>query len=209
MIPTISFDVDDVLADFHGKFRRLAHRMYPHYMPLPESDTWDQPNWPLTPQERTMLSMVWKSEPDFYANLELLPEVDVEWLQALTRQCHVIFVSSRHACPAGRAAYAQTFDWLRERVGIAFPTVVITDHKGAVLEAARALVHVDDSLHGMNAIRCHYLALELRPPTLLLAPHCQNKTVDWRVPDWATLKRKIEEALEGARRGKAVFADRR
>jgi hypothetical protein len=178
MKPVISFDVDDVLADFHKRYRQVAHDLFPQYGELPTSLAWDQPNWLLTPDEKTLLHMTWKTIPNIYASLDVCPGVNAKFLQILQHRAHLLFVSARHENPASHSAHSQTVNWLESNLGLDDPMVVIASDKGPVLRVAQALVHFDDARHCVQNIEPHMrprsVIYPLRTPQPVMVKHCQN-----------------------------------
>lgn len=147
----VMFDLDGVLVNFLGGYRRLQEQMG---KPVTMSATWDD----------YLDKDVWreiKASPVFWSALgPLITEVDLVRIDRLQASRAVYFSSSR----AGLNVANQTKSWLMAQ-GISRPTVIISRNKGEVAKAINADFSIEDKAG--NAV---YIAYH--------APRCRSFLLD-------------------------------
>lgn len=146
MATKVMFDVDGVLADFVGGYRRLQEKLGQK----PTSGTrWDD-YW-----DKAVWSYI-KQSPSFWYELPLLAtEEEMAAINDLQDQADVYFVTAK----PGFNAHQQTCRWL-EKHGIYRPTVILSQHKAEIAKALEAHYSIEDKAG--NAIMIAYHAPKCR-----------------------------------------------
>jgi 5'(3')-deoxyribonucleotidase len=138
----VGVDLDDVLANFIGKFMEIAHRLYGVDESLrPTSWEWDDIN-----MTEEMVNGVWREifqTKDFWTLVKVEPGASMEQLQRLDNRCKVYFPTARAFVPGGDVG-AQSAWWLNYRFGIRFPTVIVSNEKGPLAAALKYDYFIDD-----------------------------------------------------------------
>jgi len=161
----IGLDVDGVLADFNSSFieRVIEVTGRDLFPPRPfDIPTWHYPqHYGYTEAELDFANgPVWKSvkeDPAFWYFLKPYPGAP-EFLAALNQDKHdIYFITNR----AGVQAKAQTESWLefhgfgsRSSEVFSYPTVLISEDKGAVAKALRLDLYIDD--RDENCLAVHH-----------------------------------------------------
>ena len=143
----IGIDIDGVIANFYTAYENAVVEeaggedkfpaRYPEILP----PVW---NWPEHyGYDKMITQRVWmkiKESRDFWTKLQRLPDAAI-LVDSMPWAIHdVYFITDR----AGVNAKQQTEIWLRERLGIMNPTVLVTPNKGLSAAALRLDVYVDD-----------------------------------------------------------------
>jgi 5'(3')-deoxyribonucleotidase len=147
----VMFDVDGVLAEFIGGFTARAARIFPG---VPITYGRDQPSWNGFPgMTKPMISATWDSirnDPAFWFDLSSLTTYEEEdRIRILCATQDVYFVTARHAGPSAKQ---QTEMWLQDRIGLQYPTVVLSTKKGEVAKAIGADFCIDDKASNASTV---------------------------------------------------------
>lgn len=139
----IGIDLDDVVAAFIGTFVTLLNTKYgtPPVGTLPID--WEWSNFGLTTEQ---LDAAWKDVANiynFWESLEVCPGVGREMLRMMDRQHELFFITAR-VRTNGIQVKNQSANWLRDRLGIMNPTVIVTSNKGPLAKALGLDYFVDD-----------------------------------------------------------------
>ncbi|HTK95412.1 MAG TPA: hypothetical protein VL382_07210 [Terriglobales bacterium] len=130
--PIVQFDVDGVLADFAGGYKRLWSKI--HNQPFPIhlnkwDDLWDAAVWEEI-----------KTSPSFWVDLDpLVVSATFRHIRDIADTGDVYYVTGR----VGRYAKWQTEQWLRMH-GVIDPTVIVSHKKGEIAAAISATHAIDD-----------------------------------------------------------------
>jgi hypothetical protein len=142
----IGVDVDGVLANFNTGLAKVLNCVACRSVVDPDRveeliTCW---NWPTTvgytkDQERQAFAFA-HSSPRFWSDLGAYQGAE-QFVAAINRiGAYVYYVTNR----PGINAKQQTEHWLRSRLGIANPTVLISEHKGLASRALGLDVYIDD-----------------------------------------------------------------
>lgn len=142
----VMMDIDGVLADFIWGWRTMAREHMKSKGKL--IDVYSQlttPSWGYDPGLRSDdISELWekiKKSTSFWSTLTLLLKPsEVTAVRLMCASHDVYFATSR----LGGLVKHQTEQWLKEHLGLATPTVVITKEKGEFCRAVRADYALED-----------------------------------------------------------------
>jgi phosphoglycolate phosphatase-like HAD superfamily hydrolase len=149
----ISFDLDGVLADFAGAFRKVELQLFGppatagSDVPEPEEGQQVQQEEPRRSQGRR--DAIWREiekTPDFWMTLEPLDRTGIARIHELSLryEWEVFFVTQRPAT-AGETVQRQTQRWLVGQ-GFDLPSVIVLNGwRGRAIHALSIDYHVDDS----------------------------------------------------------------
>jgi len=142
-VARLGIDVDGVLADFGGAFRRVIEHTFPGRIPAQYiPDTWDWPNKFLTKKEVGTAWRVFNSKWNAWLYLRALPGV-AELAQGMGG--HDVWAITSRAQTQGMTAQAQTEEWLRQcQVDIPVITVPDSNQKAALVQAMELDGMLDD-----------------------------------------------------------------
>ena len=145
----IGIDVDGVLYDFVSAFRRLAQQTFGKDFPTFSSD-WDFSNWGLTSDEYKSLWTRVRGSVDWFLDNEKPYSFAVESL-TLLKNHELYFITTR--CPTqGETVLRQTQRQLN-MLGVEFPTVVVTNDKGAVVQGLSLNFYIDDYVENLKRVQ--------------------------------------------------------
>jgi 5'(3')-deoxyribonucleotidase len=151
--PVIMFDVDGVLANFNGGYRKLLNKTFALDVSLDKPAFWDDLPEGVTPaMDQEVWRIINKSE-KFWLDLD--PFVDREERARISRMSNgymMYFVTAR----GGIEPKKQTEAWLRYHVGITDPTVIVSNRKSEAANALRANYAIDDKAG--NVLQIYYNA---------------------------------------------------
>jgi hypothetical protein len=177
----ISFDLDGVLADFAGAFRKVELRLFGPAAgagsdaPEPEEaqQRQEQPP-PRSPGRRDAIWRDIENTPDFWTTLEPLDPAAVSRIQELSLRYRwdVFFVTQRPAT-AGETVQRQTQRWLVGQ-GFDLPSVIVlSGSRGRAIHALSIDYHVDDSTQ-----HCLDVVADAAARTILVAPAASDGAVE-------------------------------
>lgn len=138
----VGCDLDDVLANFMGKFIVMAHDRFGTDLNLRPVDwAWSNMGW-TKPQEAELWQTLHDTE-NFWTDLEVQPGVDRLLVADVARKTTMYFPTAR-AQSVGMDVQIQSASWLREQFLIPFPTVVVSNEKGPLAAALKYDYFIDD-----------------------------------------------------------------
>lgn len=149
----IGLDVDDVLADFIGRYLELCREMYGKPAPGVMPTDWNMLSLGLTPEQ---LEGVWRrirEEHNFWTNLKRVEGVNVNALDPLAD--HKLYFITSRVPTIGNSVEYQTAQWLLFALAQEFPTVIVTDKKGPVAAALELDYFIDDRPKNCNEVKDH------------------------------------------------------
>lgn len=132
---------DGCVADFNKEFLRISRKL----LGKPEKGFkvtnfhYSQCGWTEKEAERVFKWM--KHTPDFWTTLDALPQVSR--IRKLESKTNLFFVTARFSTEGIPVNY-QSEQWLRERIGLKEPYVIVTDKKGEEAENLSLDYFVDD-----------------------------------------------------------------
>lgn len=140
----LGIDVDDVLADFVGAFKQIVEQSAGKLITEDPVD-WEFSNWHLTPEQ---LSAAWKrveETENFWYTLARSPGANPLDLMRLDQKHTLFFITSR-ILTEGLPTEKQTAMWLNHRLGVMYPTVIVTNgmSKGPIIKALQLDAFIDD-----------------------------------------------------------------
>jgi hypothetical protein len=173
----LAFDLDGVLADFHGTLVREANARFPNTDSTTAAATAspaargvdidgdaDSEDFPLPPRQQEQLWEALAAVPNFWETLSEIEPGVIGRLAALARErrWEVIFLTSRPDT-AGDSIQVQTQRWLQQR-GFPLPSVfVVCRDRGKIAMALDLDVVVDD-----RPKSCLDVALESKARAILV-----------------------------------------
>ena len=177
----ISFDLDGVLADFAGAFRKVELRLFGPSAgvggdaPEPEDGRQRQEQMPSrSPGRRDAIWRDIENTPDFWATLEPLDSTAIARIHELSLRYkwEVFFVTQRPAT-AGETVQRQTQRWLVEQ-GFDLPSVIVlSGSRGRAIHALSIDYHVDDSTQ-----HCLDVVADAAARTILVSPSASDGAVE-------------------------------
>ena len=150
----VVIDVDGCVADFTWGISQVMHQLDPTYKPL---HTFDQPSWDFREAPNGLFLKAFATVPGdaFNFNRNLVPmisEPDARRLARLAESQEVYFATSR---PGGTEALRGTKDFLRNKLGIGDPNVILTARKGDFCAAVKATHFIDDKAGNATFAKYH------------------------------------------------------
>lgn len=139
--PNIGCDLDGCLVDFNKEFLRVSRKL----LGKPEKGFkvtnfhYSQCGWTEKEAERVFKWM--KHTSDFWTTLDALPQVSR--IRKLESKTNLFFVTARFSTEGIPVNY-QSEQWLRERIGLKEPYVIVTDKKGEEAENLSLDYFIDD-----------------------------------------------------------------
>lgn len=139
--PNVGCDLDGVICDFNKEFLRVSRKL----LGKPEKGFkvtnfhYSQCGW--TEKEAGRVFSWMKHTPDFWTTLEALPQISK--LRKLESKANLFFVTARFSSDGIPTNY-QSEQWLRERIGLREPYVIVTEKKGEEAVALDLDYMVDD-----------------------------------------------------------------
>lgn len=171
----IGFDIDGVLADFVSGFAAL----------VPEYKI-DKSSWGLG-LTKTQENVGWRrvdANPEFWYNLDVLNALPV-----IGSQHEVFFITKRRHTPGQLPTSTSAANWLHDKQGVTFPTVLALSNKGEACRAIKIDSFIDDKPENCWDV------LDNSPNTkVFLLDQPWNKW-DTRVRRVRTLDQYLEEVL--------------
>ena len=139
----VGCDLDDVLCAFIPEFidRARAHGFGPDDDRLPNSWSWDNMGW--TREQQDIIWHELSDTLDLWAYMPVIPTVDVDLVQTLSKKAVVVFPTAR-AQAVGDDVALQTARWLLSNFGVSFPTVIVSNEKGPLAAALKYDYFLDD-----------------------------------------------------------------
>jgi 5'(3')-deoxyribonucleotidase len=138
----VGCDLDDVLANFIGRFMEIAHRLYGVDENLrPTSWEWDDVN-----MTEEMVNGVWKeifATENFWCHVGTEPGASMERLRRLDKHCKLYFPTARAFVPGYDVGWQSSW-WLVNNFGLRFPTVIVSNEKGPLAAALKYDYFIDD-----------------------------------------------------------------
>jgi 5' nucleotidase, deoxy (Pyrimidine), cytosolic type C protein (NT5C) len=157
----LGIDLDEVCADFVGGFNRRAYEVLGEDV-IRTDKNYRWPCWAIvdalsiTPEQE---QIVWNDISDrggFWQNLDPLPGAKdaLLTLQYMEQagDVRLVFLTARPEV-SGNGTYLETLRWLKHRVGVDYPYVVIAHDKGPVAKALGFTHFVDDKFQNIEAVR--------------------------------------------------------
>lgn len=145
----VAFDMDGVLANFNLAYSQLAERLFGNNLGRTDDYTIWPPCWSyerefgLTPAQVKELWQTIEASGKFWESLTILQSpATLNKVAALTKRVDVdtYFITSR----MGYLAKWQSENWLRWRVGVENPTVLISHRKGPAALGLNLTHFIDD-----------------------------------------------------------------
>jgi uncharacterized HAD superfamily protein len=184
----LGVDIDGVLADWTTSFSRFCAiklgREFPRF-----STTWDLANWGFASGEFKQAWDAMCELPIFYEYLDPQPDTRDFSLHEFSKKHRLFFISTRPRT-AGEPMEYQTAKWLSWAMGVNYPTVLITENKGAVAAALGLDAFIDDKPENLADVHKHSPATWLylrdwpynRPEIsdLVLTPGTYQRVADFR-----------------------------
>lgn len=149
----IGVDLDGVLFDWTSSFSRLCEGLYGREFPK-FGTGWNLPNFNLTPDEFKRAWDTMCADSFFYVDLRPFVDVASLALSAFDKEYRLYFVTSR-PWVAGDPIEIQSARSLRDNFGITYPTVIVTENKGATAAALGLTDFIDDKPENLADIRKH------------------------------------------------------
>lgn len=138
----IGFDVDDVLADFQGKFVELCHARFGKPALDYRPSDWNWSTAGLTPAQIDEAWSCVKATRNFWENLRVAEGAG--WNALLKLASHRLFFITARVPTTGHTEEDQTAMFLRQHFNLDFPTVVVTANKGPIAAALQLDYFIDD-----------------------------------------------------------------
>lgn len=138
----VGCDLDDVLANFIGKFMEIAHQLY-GVNPILRPTSWE---WDDINMTSDMVTGVWQvifNTPEFWTKLSIQPGVSPDKVTLLNAKVKLFFPTAR-ALVVGEDVGVQSAHWLSNKFGLSFPTVIVSNEKGPLAAALKYDYFVDD-----------------------------------------------------------------
>lgn len=139
----IGIDLDDVAVDFMTEFTRICNEMFGKPEIGARAADWEWSNFGLTQEQ---IGLAWekiKQTYDFWTDLPVEVQLDREKLAELDRNHDLFFITAR-VQTLGPSVQWQACWWLQNKIGIYFPTVLVSSDKGPLAAALKLDFFIDD-----------------------------------------------------------------
>lgn len=149
----IGVDLDGVVSDWTGAFGLLCEQVFNRPFPR-TATTWGLANFNLTKEELKQAWDVMCSQPCFYSSLRPFEDAAFSDMYSFSQK-HVLFFVTSRPMTNGEPIEVQSAQWVRDMFGLRYPTVVVTENKGAVAAALGLHAFIDDKPENLADIRKH------------------------------------------------------
>lgn len=139
----IGIDLDDCLVDFISEFVRVCNTMFGRPEIGARPSDWEWSNFGLSAAQ---LDDAWdkiKSTHSFWCDLPIEPGFDVVDFRNFERENEIFFITAR-VQTLGPLVSKQSAIWLRSKLGISYPTVIVSSTKGPLAQALALDYFIDD-----------------------------------------------------------------
>jgi 5'(3')-deoxyribonucleotidase len=139
----IGIDLDDVLADFIGRFASIAYKKYQKPAPGTKPCDWEWSNFGLTKDELADVWNVIHMTNNFWESLNVEEGVNLGMVQAVDA-LHTVYFPTARAHVLGNPVGKQSAKWLYKHFDIRFPTVLVSNEKSPMARALKYDYFIDD-----------------------------------------------------------------
>jgi len=144
-LKVVGCDLDDVLADFMGRFIEMAHQRFG--IPVdkiirPVDWAWSNMGWSKEQQEALWQDL--HDTPNFWTRLDVIPGVNPALVRKLSEATSLYFPTARAQAIGTLSTRDQCAEWLRIKFGLTYPTVIVAMDKGPLAAALRYDYFADD-----------------------------------------------------------------
>jgi 5'(3')-deoxyribonucleotidase len=139
----VGIDLDDVLADFIGRFTAIAYKKFGRPALGTKPCDWAWSNFQLSSDE---IADIWNDihmTANFWESLAVEEGVNRGMLCALDALYDVYFPTAR-AHTVGRSVGKQSAKWISKNFDIKYPTVLVSNEKGPMALALKYDYFIDD-----------------------------------------------------------------
>jgi 5'(3')-deoxyribonucleotidase len=142
-VAVVGVDLDDVLCNFTDAYALVCNKLFGRPDVGCQPIDWEWSNYHLTNEEKDAAWVVVKNTMNFWTTLAVEAGASPSMLQALDNKHTLVFITARVGS-RGFAVQHQAALWLREKMGIEFPTVIVEYNKGPVASALKLDYFIDD-----------------------------------------------------------------
>jgi 5'(3')-deoxyribonucleotidase len=144
-LKVVGCDLDDVLADFMGRFIDMASERFgiPADKTLRPID-WEWSNMGWSKEQESALWQQLHDTPDFWITLDIIPGVDRQLVRELSDRTSLYFPTARAEAIGTLSTRDQCARWLVKNFNIAYPTVIVSTEKGPLAAALKYDYFADD-----------------------------------------------------------------
>lgn len=144
-LKVVGCDLDDVLADFMGRFIDMASTRFG--IPVdkiirPIDWAWSNMGW--TKEQESALWQQLHDTPDFWTTLDVIPGVDRFLVRELSNKTSLYFPTARAEAIGTLSTRDQCARWLLNQFDLSFPTVIVSNEKGPLANALKYDYFIDD-----------------------------------------------------------------